>query len=82
MLSVVSVANAESHIRLNQVGYFLKGPKIAIIGSNQDLEGQNYFIKDAESQLMVKSGIIGGTQRGRGPETPFIYNFVINFGFK
>lgn len=71
-------AAAKSHIRINLLGYLVSDPKVAIIGSDSNLEGAKCEIVPAEnSEEVVFSGVLG-PDRG-SLETPFRHNMAFDF---
>ncbi len=68
-----------SYIRINQVGYFVNQPKWGIVGSEFNLEGQTYYLQDTQSHQIVDSATIGPSIKGKGPDTPFDFNHLIDF---
>ncbi len=71
-------SDAISFIRINTVGYLSGDEKIAIIGSQDNLEGKPfYLIEPDQPKKIVYTGKISAS---RGNEdTPFKYNFPCDF---
>jgi len=70
-----------SYIRVNQVGFLPDDNKQAIVGSDENIQGQLYLLKNVQTNSIVKSGHLGVSVSGIGPDTPFRYNYLIDFSF-
>ena len=69
---------ANNFIRINTVGYLSGDQKIAIIGSQDNLEGKPFYLIDLEQA--EKTVYTGQVSPSRGNEdTPFKYNFPCDF---
>lgn len=68
-----------AYIRINQVGYYSKQPKIAIIGSENDLIGQKFYLQNTRTNQIIDSTSFGHSIKGKGPDTPFDFNYIIDF---
>jgi endoglucanase len=79
LMSTAFAAGNVPYIRINQVGYLEKDVKKAIIGSSQDLTGQKYSIKNVQTNQIVLPGTIGPSVSGRTGDTPFLFNYIIDF---
>ena len=79
LLFLSSFLTAEGHIRINQLGYLSDEPKRAVLGSEQDLRGQNYLIRNLTSGQVAFSGKVGASISTAGPDTPFNFNHDIYF---
>ena len=76
---VTSYSYAASYIRLNQVGYLNHDIKKVILGSDQDLMGRKFFIKSHFDDQILFSDYIGNSKSGISKDTPFRFNFIIDF---
>lgn len=76
---VSSYSYAAGYIRLNQVGYLNHDIKRAILGSDQDLTGGKFFIKRLEDDQIVFSDDVGGSKSGISNDTPFRFNYILDF---
>jgi len=79
LISTAFAADNGAYIRINQVGYLEKDVKKAIIGASQDLQGQQYLIKNVQTDQIVLPGTIGPSVSGRTGDTPFLFNYTIDF---
>ncbi len=67
-----------SYIRCNQVGYLKHDQKIAIVGSQKNLEGKPFYLVDKNNPDKVfYTGIISADRGNKN--TPFKYNFPCDF---
>lgn len=67
-----------SYIRNNTVGYLVNDQKIAVIGSEDNLEGQLFYLVNVENtEKPIYTGTISPS-RGND-NTPFNYNFTCDF---
>ena len=67
-----------SYIRNNLVGYLPSDQKVAIVGSQNDIEGEPFHLVDADNQdNIVYSGEISKNRGNKN--TPFKYNFICDF---
>jgi endoglucanase len=67
-----------SFIRHNMIGYHINDQKIAIVGSQNNLEGQPFYLVDADNpEKIFFTGTILST-RGKD-NTPFNYNLPCDF---
>lgn len=65
-------------IRLNTLAYLEKDIKIAIIGANEDLKGQDFYIVDSDNTDKIHyKGHISANRGNKS--TPFKYNFPCDF---
>ncbi|MGA9294553.1 MAG: glycoside hydrolase family 9 protein [Ignavibacteriaceae bacterium] len=68
----------KSYIRYNQVGYLMNDQKIAIVGSWENLEGNPFYLVDADNtDKVLYSGTISASRGNKN--TPFNYNLPCNF---
>lgn len=65
-------------IRHNMVGYLVNDQKIAIVGSQKNLEGKSFYLVDADTPDKVVYKRIISADRGN-KNTPFRYNFPCDF---
>ncbi len=70
---------AATHIRVNQIGYPSNEKKIAIVGSTSDIEGQSFLVKDKNTERIVFSDTIPPKIASKQGDTPFQYNYAIDF---
>lgn len=68
ILSCVSIARAESWIRANQIGYLPNDPKIAVLSSDEPLEG-----------AFAVGTFSAGIGEDQGAWGPFAHNYRLNF---
>ena len=70
--------NDSSYVRANMLGYLVNDSKISIIGSEENLEGQHfYLVEENDLEKILFSGIISSSRGNRN--TPFKYNFPCDF---
>jgi len=69
------------YIRINQVGYLPQDIKQAIVGSELDIEGAYYSIKNTENDSVVAWGYLAKSIKSSGPDTPFTFNYIIDFSY-
>jgi len=71
-------SNSDNFIRHNMVGYDITDKKIAIVGARNNLEGQFFYLIEADKpERVVYTGII---QSDRGNKnTPFQHNNPLDF---
>jgi hypothetical protein len=79
LISAAFAADNAAYIRINQVGYLEKDVKRAIIGTSQDLQGQEYHIRNVQTDQIVLPGTIGPSVSGKTGDTPFLFNYIIDF---
>jgi endoglucanase len=74
-----SYSHATSYIRLNQVGYLNDDIKKAVLGSGRDLKGRKFFIKNLLDGRISYSDEVGSSKSGISGDTPFQFNYLLNF---
>jgi len=76
---VSSYSHAASYIRLNQVGYLNHDIKRTVLGSDEDLKGRKFFIKRLSDEQILFSDDIGTSKSGISKDTPFRFNYILDF---
>jgi len=79
VLVFISFSPAKGHIRINQVGYLADEPKRAVVGTNQNLQGQTFSIRNVSNGQVAYSGSIGSSISGVDADTPFAFNYIVDF---
>lgn len=67
------------YIRVNQAGYHNKDIKTAILGSDENLNGKIFFVKNIDANQIVFSNSVKSTVSAKPEDTPFAYNHIIDF---
>ena len=76
LISVQSCGRSEVFIRVNQVGFYPKDVKSAIILSTLKLDGEPFHILNAKNKKLESSNIIGSN---KGKFGSFNYSYEIDF---
>jgi hypothetical protein len=72
-------SDAQIYFRVNQLGYLKNDPKIAIIGAYTDIEKNQFCIRNLKTQQIVFNGQLVSSVSGVRKDTPFSYNYLIDF---
>jgi hypothetical protein len=72
-------SDAKVYIRINQLGYLEEDPKIAIVGALINIEKNQFFIRNLKTQQIVFNGRVLSSVSGVRTDTPFPYNYLIDF---
>jgi len=76
---VSSYSCAASYFRSNQVGYLKHDVKTAVLGSEEDLTGRKFFVKRLSNGQILFSHDVGASKSGVSKDTPFRFNYTLNF---
>lgn len=79
LLSLPPCASADIFIRANQLGYLPKDDKKAVIGASEDISKMSFFIRNMETMEIIFSEKIGPSVSGKKKDTPFEFNFIVDF---
>jgi len=69
----------KSFIRVNQLGFLEKDVKSAIVNSNSNLNGKEFFVRDLHENKIVFTSKIGPTVHGVNQQSSFLFNHIIDF---
>jgi endoglucanase len=76
---ITSYSYGAGYIRLNQVGYLNDDIKKGILGSDRDLKGGKFFVKSFSDDRTLFSDYIGASKSGISKDTPFSFNYILDF---
>ncbi|ROS05574.1 polysaccharide deacetylase [Sinobacterium caligoides] len=74
---ITQAAHAETHIRYNLAGYFPDREKVAIVMSDNDLQGKQWTIKKGGETSL--NGTFGKSIIGKSRFTTFPYHYEVDF---
>jgi hypothetical protein len=72
-------SDTEIYFRVNQLGYLENDPKIAIIGAYTDIEKNQFFIRNLKTHQIVFNGRMLSSGSVVQKDTPFPFNYLIDF---